>query len=162
MTSICGACSKCITENQYAMQCEICFNYIHIKCNKFDKNDFNYFEKNWVPFYCKNCICENIPFSTLGENQYKLSVINGVNYIEEAEIQIEPNIYQQSLFEKLNGMSDSFTDDNNDDDEFGNIVSKCKYFSLRDFKTEKFDSSSLFFTSIYILLKLIFMSCAPC
>ena len=126
------------------MQCEICLEYVHIKCNKYDKNDLNYFDKNWVPFYCINCIGVNIPFSTLGENQYKLSVIKGVNYIEENEIQIEPNDSHKLLFEKLNMMSNNLTDDDNDDDEFGNIVSKCKYFSLDDFKLERFVSGKNF------------------
>ena len=41
------------------------------------------------------------------------------------EIQIEPNNSHKLHFEKLNMMSNNLTDDDNDDDEFGNIVSKC-------------------------------------
>ena len=57
---------------------------------------------------------------------------------------IDRNHIQQSFFDNINRVSVELIDNSDDDDEFGNIASKCKYFSLDEFKKERFDSKKQF------------------
>ena len=53
-------------------------------------------------FYCIKCTEENIPFSSLNDNQYKIVVEKGVNYTGEVNVQFEPNPIEQQFFIKIN------------------------------------------------------------
>ena len=38
--SKCGICKKTVGKNHNAIECSTCLNWIHIKCNKFEKKDY--------------------------------------------------------------------------------------------------------------------------
>ena len=49
--------------------------YVHIKCNKFDRKDYNDYKNDpSLPFYCLNCLGDTIPFSKLNDNEFDISV----------------------------------------------------------------------------------------
>ena len=63
----CRACSKNVNINQKAIFCNSCNLWIHSKCNNLTKQDFDRLSKenDDIPFICKCCISDNIPFSNL-------------------------------------------------------------------------------------------------
>ena len=88
-------------------------------------------------------MADNVPFSNLGDNQFKLAAFKSVNFKEGHELTFDRNDMQQCFFDTLNRVSENFIEDS-DEDEFGNIASKCKYFSLEDFKAASFNTSKHF------------------
>jgi len=40
----CGVCSKPVATNHKAIECDLCKQWIHIKCNKLGKNDYKFFQ----------------------------------------------------------------------------------------------------------------------
>ena len=67
----CGVCSKAVGDNHRSIECELCKTWIYIKCNKFDQNDYKFYQDNpdkW--FFCIKCSAENIAFSSFNDNQF--------------------------------------------------------------------------------------------
>ena len=71
----CGVCQKAVAKTHKAIECDVCKKLIHIKCNKFDENEYKLFQ-NYPDkcFYCIKCISENVPFSKLNNNEFSISV----------------------------------------------------------------------------------------
>ena len=65
----CGICSKNVTNNHYAVYCDICKVWVHIKCNDITKYCYRKLEKSEDPWFCKNCIKDIAPFLELSQNQ---------------------------------------------------------------------------------------------
>ena len=61
----CRVCHKAVKDRDRAIECDLCKTWLHIKCNKYDKNDYEFHQENPdEPFFCIKCCAENIPFST--------------------------------------------------------------------------------------------------
>ena len=58
----CGTCSKRVTNNHYAVYCDICKIWVLIKCNNITKYCYRKLEKSEDQWYCKNCV-RDIEFS---------------------------------------------------------------------------------------------------
>ena len=65
----CGICTKNVTNNHYAVYCDICKVWVHIKCNNITNYCYRKLEKSEDPWYCKKCIKDIVPFSELSQNQ---------------------------------------------------------------------------------------------
>ena len=63
----CGICSKNVTNNHYAVYCDNCNVWVHIKCNNITKYCYRKLEKSKDPWFCKNCIKDIVPFSELSQ-----------------------------------------------------------------------------------------------
>ena len=86
----CGICDKAVAKNHNAIQCDICHNIIHIRCNKLDKKDYQMYQNNkkkdpTETFICLKCSEQNIPFSALNDNQFEIIVRKGVNFPLDSE-----------------------------------------------------------------------------
>ena len=53
--------------HQPSINCDICKQWVHHKCSKLTVNQFNKYGRISDPFYCSNCVAENIPFSKLSK-----------------------------------------------------------------------------------------------
>ena len=83
----CGVCDKTIASNHRKLSCSLCVKYVHLKCNKFDKNDHEYYQKNkHLDFYCINCLHDNLPLVSLKDNEFKLT-IDGIKFTEETDVE---------------------------------------------------------------------------
>ena len=78
----CRACSKNVNNNHDGIFCDSCNSWIHRKCNKLTRQDYDKLsnEGEDVPFICICCLADNIPFSNLTDKNFNLAVIKGVNY----------------------------------------------------------------------------------
>ena len=65
----CGICTKAVGKNHKAIQCDICDNWVHIKCNKIDKKTYELL-KGEQPWYCLKCTRFLLPFSSLTDHEF--------------------------------------------------------------------------------------------
>ena len=63
----CRKCTKSCKNNQNSIFCNICNSWIHTKCTSLTLAQFNDLAKEGenVPYFCMECIKENIPFQCL-------------------------------------------------------------------------------------------------
>ena len=145
----CRGCGKAVGNNHHAIECDICHAWIHIKCNKFDDNDYKFFQDNpSAPFYCIVCSSENIPFSSLNNNLFSIAVEKGVNFLADTNVQLTPSANEQQLFNKINRAINNNALIGNDagdlDTDDNDHTLDCKYYSIDEFHSSKFNSNKSF------------------
>ena len=67
---VCG--DHCFNDSvhQPSINCDLCQQWVHHKCSKLTVNQFNKYGQTPTPFYCCNCVAENIPFSKLSKPKF--------------------------------------------------------------------------------------------
>ena len=142
----CAVCTKAVGTEHRAIKCDMCENWIHIKCNKLDKTDYIHFQNNPdKKFYCIKCYAENIPFMTIDNTHFNIAVTNGINCPIETDIKHVPSPSEQLIYNKLNQSINDFVpiQDTNDDDNVNSIIN-CKYYSIDEFTSAKFKQDKSF------------------
>ena len=140
MTAI-TPCSICTKNVRKGLCCDICDNYVHLKCNILDDKEYKYHDKNpGASFHCLKCMENLIPFSTLNDNQFNIAVKQGVNYILETGIKYTSIEMDKKLFDRINH---AVSTDQNDDDEIDTYID-CKYYGVEDFNKLKIKSEKSF------------------
>ena len=61
----CGKCCKIIKERQKSIFCNCCNKWIHYKCCGLDRNTFHQLGCSEDPWFCMDCIENNVPFFSL-------------------------------------------------------------------------------------------------
>ena len=145
----CGICHKSVASNHKAIECTLCLNWVHIRCNILSQKDYSFHKKNTSePFFCLNCLAENIPFSKLNSNEFDISVKKGVINSSDARVDFVPTNFQKNIFNQLNSAinNNAFDLDTDIDSGDGNLIPTvdCKYYSIDDFSSAKFNPSKNF------------------
>ena len=76
----CGICSKAVANNHQAIKCDKCNLWIHIKCNKINKQTYNYLKSDssqW--FFCISCTKEFLPFSSNKDGEFAHATLGKKN-----------------------------------------------------------------------------------
>ena len=71
----CGICEKPIANNHQAINCDKCGLWIHIKCNKTNKQTYIYLMREDSYCYCMLCTKTFLPFLDLNNNKFKQTVM---------------------------------------------------------------------------------------
>ena len=144
-------CSKTIACNHKKIACNSCKHKVHIKCTRFDKNDYNRYQKSECKtFFCVNCIKENMHFSDLNDNEFYVSVKMGTLHNSEIAAEFVPSDFQKKVLEQLNTAinNNAFDLDADETDDYENedIIPalNCNYYTLDEFLATKFNSSKNF------------------
>ena len=66
----CGICSKAVANNHQAIKCDRCNLWIHIKCNKINKQTYNYLKSHISHWFCISCTKEFLPFSSIKDEGF--------------------------------------------------------------------------------------------
>ena len=66
----CGICSKAVANNHQAIKCDKCNLWIHIKCNKMNKQTYNYLKPNNSHWLCVSCTKGFLPFSGIEDGVF--------------------------------------------------------------------------------------------
>ena len=147
----CGVCSRHVAFNHKAIVCDICQKWVHLKCNKLDNKDYNFFQDDInfdEKFYCLNCVSDNIAFSNLNNNEFSVSVTNGINNLDEIDTNFVPSDFQRHIFNQLNSEinNNAFDFDTEQDNIDENIIPAidCKYYSTDDFCKAHFNKNKSF------------------
>ena len=64
----CGVCGKSVKKN--ALCCDLCNQWIHIKCHNIDKKTYNILSNSYEEWYCKTCLNQHLPFSSVSDNKF--------------------------------------------------------------------------------------------
>jgi hypothetical protein len=145
----CGFCKKAVAKNHRAICCDLCQNWIHIKCNKLDKKDYKYFQDNIDEnFFCLNCLTDNIPFTKLNHTEFLASLKKDRFNLDDTDFRFTPSNFQLEIFDKLNSAInnnafDLDTEIEDEDDEMIPAVD-CQYYSINEFSSANFDPSKSF------------------
>ena len=143
-SSPCGLWTRKIKIKYNTKICTNCKFPIHLKCSsRLSRKEYN--NLNDIHF-CTNCVATNIPFSTLTDNEFYLSVIKcsktPLDYTSDFDFFPSPS--QQKLFNKLNGIinQDNLTHDDSDEDNQPPI--DCNYYNINEFTEAKFNAPKSF------------------
>ena len=163
----CSTCHKNVNKNHRAVCCDSCDLWIHIKCNYLDLTDYNKLKNDPLPFFCINCIKDNLPFTNLTNNEFIPFTTKGImipdeetsNFFTPHTPQMQQHI--NTLNSYLNKTITSPDNDDDDDDEGqnGDELSSplnCNYFDYEDFNRANFKSSksfSIFHLNIHSIQK---------
>ena len=71
----CGICEKPVANNHQAINCDKCGLWIHIKCNRINKQTYIYLMRENFHWYCLLCTKTFLPYSILNDNEFKQAVI---------------------------------------------------------------------------------------
>ena len=66
----CNSCEKSVSDKHDAIQCDICQNWIHLKCNKLNHIDYKYLQGSSDPWFCLYCCSLIFPFRILTKKDF--------------------------------------------------------------------------------------------
>ena len=66
----CGICSKAVANNYQTIKCDKYNLWIHIKCNKINKQTYNYLKSDSSHWFCISCTKEFLPFSGIEDGEF--------------------------------------------------------------------------------------------
>lgn len=119
----CGTCKKPVNSNHKAILCDICNNWVHIKCNSLTHKDYLCYQTTGsvIPWFCKKCLAELFPYSDLENCE-----ILALNYFEKpTNLESLPSF---DILSKLSNMP-NLSDFDNENNPTNSINSKY-HFSL--------------------------------
>ena len=149
----CGICKKSVAKNHRAIQCDNCDSWIHIKCQYLDSNDYKKFQNDSSrTFLCIPCKSDLFPFTNLNNNEFDVLLSKGINFIDKDLIDMAPSGNQKALFDQLNEAIQHNILDLDSDYDTDMPVLDCRYFSIDEFRHQKFNpdkSFSIFHLNIH-------------
>ena len=119
----CNVCHKSVAKNHRGIQCDICDQWVHIKCNHTSNSEYLNLQTDESSWCCQQCTLSTIPFSSTSKaslellNQGKRSLFTDI-----FDPNSNPNIeFFRDIRDKL---SDEFTDSEI------TVPADCHYTSL--------------------------------
>ena len=106
----CNICEKSVSDNDDAIQCDICQAWMYLKCNKLSHIDYKYLQRSSDPWFCL-CCCSTIFLFWLLSNKDFLPVLlysmNVSEYVSSKNnsIHLAPPSNIALLFNQFNNTS---------------------------------------------------------
>ena len=136
----CRICLKSVHRNHKAIQCDICDQWIHIKCNNLDNTNYNVLKNSTNPWFCATCTADAIPFQNLNNEQFFLNSKNiSINSDTFSQLKLNTSENIQNLLNEFNNLTTNKTE--NDDD---NPTINCQYYDIDTFCSSKLKSNKFF------------------
>ena len=126
----CKICSKAVANNHQAIKCDKCNLWIHIKCNKINKQTYNYLKSDSSHWFCISCTKEFLPFSGTEDKEFAdaTHVSNTLKSIRENFIQAIHSENNSSRYFTLNNLTALSYDKNNDFSVFHLNINSLQYY----------------------------------
>lgn len=123
----CPLCLKTISKQQNSIHCNFCNSWIHQKCGKISKSDFETIIKtnNFDNFFCLNCNNFLFPFSHSNLTFNKSKNFNGYNNEDEKHVIFKLNQLNEESLNPDSVISNKYFEYN----DFLSIPRKSKSFS---------------------------------
>ena len=146
--SKCKVCTKQISIRHHAIDCMICNEKIHKKCNKLNDIDYHLIKSNPLPFFCIVCVSENFPFSSLSNDELSLLLSKNINInfdTHPPDLNIFPRTRNANRFKDFNEyISSQMSSTSSDEENSMTQQVNCKYYDIEEFCSSKFDNSNSF------------------
>ena len=135
----CNICGKNVQENARAICCDFCDNWVHIRCNSISPSKYLELseEDNDEKFLCVKCFNNELPFGLESDKSLNKATILGMDKsnLENLNVNISKND------KKLINLLGNIISENNDPNIHNSI---CKYYSIDDFCTKKYETKQYF------------------
>ena len=95
----CGICLKPVANNHQAIKCDKCNLWIHIKCNKINKQTYTYLQTDTSYWYCMTCTKEFLPFSDTNDEEHIQNTIG--KQIKFTHIDNIPQSVKENFIQKI-------------------------------------------------------------
>ena len=76
----CSSCHKNVNKNHRAILCDICDQWIHLKCNLLNRNDYKKLQNDPSPFFCLPCSSTIFPFGCVTNNEFYSLITKGISF----------------------------------------------------------------------------------
>ena len=154
----CSVCSKNVHNNRHAIWCDICDQWVHVRCNLLDTKDYTEMKNDYTKtFYFISCIKQNMPSTKLTDHDYYAAVKKGVMLSDEV-IQNDTlsTVNCQDYIDKFNSYISNSTSQNGNEDHNYSPPNDCKYYTIADFTDAAFKANivtSIFHINIHSIEK---------
>ena len=95
----CGIRLKPVANNHQAIKCDKCNLWIHIKCNKINKQTYTYLQTDTSYWYCMTCTKEFLPFSDTNDEEHIQNTIG--KQIKFTHIDNIPQSLKENFIQKI-------------------------------------------------------------
>ena len=132
----CRICEKNVSDKDKAVQCDLCENWVHIKCNNLNHLGYRYLQNRNESWYCIECCSTTFPFNSLLSNKnFFFCCTNTDNNNNTHWIDLE-NDHNSSLSSKpssnlellVNQFNNATPENSNDPEK----VCSCKYYDIEE------------------------------
>ena len=96
----CGICSKAVDNNHQAIKCDKCNLWIPIKCNKINKQAYNYLKLGSSHWFCVSCIKEFLPFSSIEDEEFAHATLG--KKIKFTHVSNTPKSIKENFIQAIN------------------------------------------------------------
>ena len=126
----CKICEKAVAKNHRAVKCDNCDLWVHIKCNKINKQTYNLLMEDNTTWFCIDCTKSILPFNGIDNNELHCTLQG--KKIKFSTFSKKVNPYADILIEQLNDMMDQEQED---------FFNPSAYFDCKKFN-ENFDDKT--------------------
>ena len=145
----CNICNRNIRENGKAVCCDVCDNWVHIRCNSISPSKYKELcdEDNNEPFFCIKCFNDALPFGQENDTIFKQVVTLGLDSSNLDNLDFNISKKEKKMMKFL---SKTIFESNDP----GIQNSHCKYYSIDQFCAKNFNANkhfSLFHLNIHSL-----------
>ena len=145
----CSSCHKNVNKNHRAILCDICDQWIHLKCNLLNRNDYKKLQNDPSPFFCLPCSSTIFPFGCVTNNEFYSLITKGISFPDPNDDStlsrpLSPQI--QNHISNLNLYLDNYLHSLNEGNDDCISPINCNYFSPEEFDKAKFQSNTSFST----------------
>ena len=136
----CAKCEKAVAKNHRAIQCDICNQWVHIRCNGISEKKYETLKDDPDPFICIVCITSTLPFSQENDESLYLTMVKGLNINANLEsININLDKQEKDLIKHISNLILQ----NSNDPEMEN-ADVCRYYNTEKFCKAKFQKKNNF------------------
>ena len=103
----CKICTRSVAKNHRAINCDICHQWVHIKCNYLSDSTYKHLMESNETWFCIICSKELFPFSNITNMDLHLTLQGKHFSINSSpnDLNIDPSKQLSTLFENLNNIS---------------------------------------------------------
>ena len=96
---------KTVANNHQAIKCDKCNLWIHIKCNKINKQTYNYLKPDSSHWFCISCTKEFLPFADIEDGEFAHATLGKKNKFNH--VSNTPKSIRENLIQTINSESNS-------------------------------------------------------
>ena len=121
----CGICSKAVANNHQAIKCDKCNLWIHSKCNKINKQTYNYLKSDSSHWFCISYTKEFLPFSTIEDGEFAHATLH--EKVKFTQVSNTSKSIKENFIQAINSENNS-----------------SRYFTLNDLTVLNYDKNNYF------------------
>ena len=101
----CRICSKKVGHLHKSVQCDLCDQWSHIKCDGIDNKTYEALKKSsdYESYFCKICKEETFAFQKLSDDEFFTSIVKNIELKDDLNLRISPISALKTLFSDLSG-----------------------------------------------------------